>query len=379
MPLPTIELKGKIGKAKVFTDYLEKEVEEQIKRILDHPVSEGVKIRIMPDVHLGKGSVVGFTSTLNKLVIPNIVGVDIGCGVLSVKIEEIPSFEELDKFIRKNIPAGFNVRKTPYKKLKEAANEIGIDFKDFKNKVKEISYRTDQDLERVINSIGTLGGGNHFIEINEGKEHYYLTIHSGSRNFGHEIAKYHQEVAKKLHSESFKDLEYLEGKEAKQYLFDMEVAQNYARLNRWVMAKEILEHFNIEPLEKIESIHNYIDFEDNIVRKGAIRAHKGEKVVIPLNMAKGVVIGEGKGLKDWNFSAPHGAGRKLSRRKAKEILNVEEFKKVMEEHGVWSTSVSKKTLDEAPFAYKEPEKIMPYLKEVIEIKEIAKAIYNFKA
>jgi tRNA-splicing ligase RtcB len=159
----------------------------------------------------------------------------------------------------------------------------------------------------------------------------------------------------------------------------MEVAQNYAKLNRWVIAKEILEYFNIEPLEKIESVHNYIDFNDKIVRKGAIRAHKGEKVIIPLNMAKGIVIGEGKGLKEWNFSAHHGAGRKLSRRKAKELLNLEEFKKTMEEHGVWSTSVSKKTLDEAPFAYKEPEKIIPYLKEVIEIKEIAKSIYNFKA
>ncbi len=363
------EYRGKYTDCKVFNDYIEETAVQQIYSFLNCPVFDGETIRIMPDVHAGSGAVIGFTSTFTDKVIPNVIGVDIGCGVLSVKFEaEDINFEALDKFIKRNIPHGFQANEVIRPEIK----------KPFLTKINNITKIIgEKHPDRDAKSIGSLGGGNHFIEI--GKDtidgSYWLTVHSGSRNFGLRIALYHQKIAKKLNP--FGDLSWLEGDEAQLYIEHMRVAQEYATLNRELMVASIVKHLGIKGLDYVESVHNYIDFNQGIIRKGTISATEGQKVVIPWNMQDGLIIGRGKGNDDWNNSAPHGAGRILSRGKAKRSLCVDEFKERMED--IYTSCVNEGTLDESPMAYKNSEEIIKYIEPTIEILHTVKPVYNFKA
>ena len=413
---------------KIFANNIEQKASEQIILLLEQEAFKTCKVRIMPDVHAGKGCVIGFTADLGDKVIPNIVGVDIGCGMLCVELGKIDlDLEKLDKVINENIPAGRNIRE---QKL--------INF----NKINDLyCLRELKETKKFNRAIGTLGGGNHFIEVDVDDEgNKYLVIHTGSRNLGKQVADYYQNLAIELCSgkeEMFKreeeiirtykeqgrkseiqkalkeleteykqnkpglpnDLCYLTGKYREMYLHDMKICQEYASLNRRYIAIQILKnYFNIKEnetfrlalagdavtddlkqweFEGFETIHNYISFEDNIVRKGAIRANKGERVIIPINMRDGSIIAVGKGNEDWNNSAPHGAGRLMSRKKAKETFNLEEFKKSMAD--IYSTSVLEETIDEAPFVYKPMQEIIDNIQDTVEIQKIIKPIYNFKA
>lgn len=402
---------------KIFTKNIEQEAVNQINLLLEQEPFKNCKVRIMPDVHAGKGCVIGFTADLGDKVIPNIVGVDIGCGMLCVELGKIElDLEKLDRIINENIPAGRNIREH---KL--------LDFKD----INELyCLRELKEIKKFNRALGTLGGGNHFIEIDvDNDNNKYLVIHTGSRNLGKQVADYYQNLAIELCSgkeemfktkeeiiktykeqgrkeeiqKALKELEkqykdnkpnlpnelcYLTGKYREMYLHDMKICQEYASLNRLHIAREILFHYfqltivssEINPpiLEKrFETIHNYISFEDNIVRKGAISAKEGEKVLIPINMRDGSIIAVGKGNKDWNNSAPHGAGRIMSRTKAKETFKLEEFKESMQD--IYSTSVSEETIDEAPFVYKPMQEIIDNIQDTVEIQKIIKPIYNFKA
>jgi RNA-splicing ligase RtcB len=360
---------GKHGKAEVFTENLEDGARDQIERFLDQDYMENKKVRIMPDVHQGMGCVIGLTARMGDIVIPNIVGVDIGCGMLLVKLggRDLP-LEKLDGFIRKKVPSG----------TKTHRDNIFFDPEIEKLKcLKSLKGR-----ERVQRSLGTLGGGNHFIELGrDSKGMLYLTIHSGSRNLGKQIADHYQKLAQKSCKGDYpKDLCYLSGKEMEDYLHDMKIAQNYAKINREGIAELILREFFGEGLNNFQhfhTVHNYIDFRDKITRKGAVSAYEGEELLIPINMKEGSILARGKGNGDWNFSAPHGAGRLLSRRDAKAKASLEEFRRSME--GIYSTSVHEGTLDESPFAYKPMEEILQRLDETVEIVERIIPIYNFKA
>ncbi|HHT50865.1 MAG TPA: RtcB family protein [Eubacteriaceae bacterium] len=403
-----MELRGKYGMAKVFTENLEPGAKDQIIELLDQDFIEGAQVRIMPDVHQGMGCVIGFTADMGDKVIPNIVGVDIGCGMLVVELGAIEiDYSTLDKIIHNKIPSGFRIheeRKYKYPRLQDL-----YCFRDLK------------DTKRFEKSIGTLGGGNHFIEIGEdSKKNKFLIIHSGSRNLGKQVADHYQKMAidlakgnqdyyekkqkiishyketgrkkeikkalkelereyKNLKPNYPKDLCFLTGKYREMYLQDMKICQDYASTNRVVMGEIIINSlFNkvIEEYPYFETIHNYINFKDNIIRKGAISAYEGEKVLIPINMRDGSILAIGKGNPDWNYSAPHGAGRVMSRNQARERLNLKEFKKAME--GIYTTSINKSTLDEAPFAYKSMEEILDSLGETVEIIDILKPLYNFK-
>ena len=404
-----LKVKGKYAEAEVFADNIDDDVIEQIKELCNMPFAEECKVRIMPDTHKGTGCVIGFTADLKDKVIPNIVGVDIGCGMLTVNIgkNEI-DFEKLDEAIHKNIPSGKNVHKGRIVRFDK--------LKDLK------CYRSLKDTKRIERSIGTLGGGNHFIEVDEGiDKNRYLIIHSGSRNLGTQVADIYQKLAidlcsgkeeyfikrenlikeykeqerrkeiqnalKELKSEYDslmpeypKDLCFLTGKYRDEYLNDMNICQEYAVLNRKCMADIILKKMfdkGIDEFEHFTTIHNYINFKDNIIRKGAISAYKDEKILIPLNMKDGSIIAIGKGNEKWNYSAPHGAGRLMSRTKAKENIDLDEFKKSME--GIFTTSVSENTIDEAPMAYKPKEEIISAISDTAEVLEIIKPVYNFKA
>ena len=407
-------LEGKYNSAKVFTKNIDENAKNQIIELLDQRFVEDAKIRIMPDVHAGKGSVIGFTANLGDKIIPNIVGVDIGCGILCVKLDNLKItrdlLKKLDDLIKyeKLIPSGFNIRKSPL----YTEEELNLDKLYCKDKLK--------NLNRILNSVSTLGGGNHFIEIaKDSNNDKYLLIHSGSRNLGKQIADYYQKVAikntrakynrnhleeqieklnqkeqtkevkskikrykRKINDKKIpRDLSYISDIESKKYLNDMKIAQEYASLNRYNMAKKIVKVLYkkdiIDELEYFETIHNYINFEDNIIRKGAISAKKDEKVIIPINMQYGSILAKGKGNSDWNNSAPHGAGRIMSRNQARRELSLEEMKDAME--GIFSTSVSSRTLDESPEAYRSAEEIKKHSKETIEIIDILKPIYNFKS
>lgn len=402
---------------KIFTNNIEDEAVKQIDELLEQEPFKDCKVRIMPDVHAGKGCVIGFTADLGNKVIPNIVGVDIGCGMLCVELGNMAlDLEKLDKIIIENIPSGRNIRE---RKL--------IDFE----KINELyCLRELKESNKFNKAIGTLGGGNHFIEIDvDDENNKYLVIHTGSRNLGKQVADYYQNLAIELCSgkeemykkkekiiktykeqgkkseiqEALKELEkeyknnkpnlpkdlcYLENRYRDMYLHDMKICQEYASLNRLHIAKEILMNYfqltyvpeiDYPPImnNRFEAIHNYISFEDNIVRKGAISAKKGEKVLIPINMRDGSIIAVGKGNKDWNQSAPHGAGRIMSRIKAKETFTLDEFEKSMK--GIYTTSVAVETIDEAPFVYKSMQEIIDNIQDTVEIKKIIKPIYNFKA
>lgn len=392
---------------KIFTKNIEEEAIKQIDELLEQEPFKDCKVRIMPDVHAGKGCVIGFTADLENKVIPNIVGVDIGCGMLCVELGNIElNLEKLDNIINEHIPAGRNIRE---QKL--------IDFE----KINELyCLRELKESKKFNRAIGTLGGGNHFIEIDiDDEDNKYLVIHTGSRNLGKQVADYYQDLAVEVCSgkeemfkkkekiikeykeqgrkseiqQALKDLEkeyknnnpnlpkdlcYLEGKYREMYLHDMKICQEYASLNRCYIARTILLNMGMQIYQKhFETIHNYISFEDNIVRKGAISAKKGEKVLIPINMRDGSIIAVGKGNEDWNNSAPHGAGRIMSRMKAKETFKLDDFKESMK--GIYTTSVVEETIDEAPFVYKPMQEIIDNIQDTVEIQKIIKPIYNFKA
>ncbi len=367
---------GKYNTAIVFVDEIDETTVAQIYTFLNHPAFANTKIRIMPDTHAGAGAVIGFTCVVTVYIIPNVVGVDIGCGIdaYRLKVGSV-DFEQLDKFIRKYIPSGFAHQSKPVVKAQG----------EFFERLQEVCSHTEQGFEGVVGQLGTLGGGNHFIEVDKDEDSFWLTIHSGSRNFGLRVANFHQKKAKTLMNEEFdgadayKGLEYLPmDKGGKEYLEDMKVAQEFALLNRQLMATCIMDSFfNAQPTEQVSSVHNYINFKDNIIRKGAISAYKGERLIIPLNMKDGVIIGRGKGNEDWNFSAPHGAGRILSRRKAKDTLSVDVFKEQME--GIWTSCICQETLDESPMVYKDRDLILDAIKDSVEVEKVLLPVYNFKA
>ena len=408
---------------KIFTQNIEQEALDQINTLMEQPAFSDCKVRIMPDVHAGAGCVIGFTADLGDKVIPNIVGVDIGCGMLTVELGyltfdcgevvkpvTIINYAELDRVIRERIPCGYNIHDTSsiYRS------------KDKFEKLQELRcYRELKDSKRFQRSIGTLGGGNHFIEIDEGMDgKKYLVIHTGSRNLGKQVADYYQNLAvelmqgkdelyakqeqliaeykaqgrrteiqaaiKKLHStwrakelNIPKPLCYLTGKYREDYLHDMRICQEFAVINRRCIADLILSGMHWVGLDIFETIHNYIEFETNMVRKGAISAKKGEKLLIPINMRDGCIVGVGKGNDDWNQSAPHGAGRIMSRSKARETVSLDAFRESMD--GIFTTSVSEETIDEAPMVYKPMEEIVENIKDTVDILEIIKPVYNFKA
>lgn len=391
---------------KIFTDNIDEKAIEQINILLEQDVFKNSKIRIMPDAHAGKGCVIGFTGNLGNKVIPNIVGVDIGCGIFCANLGRIDiDYKKLDDFIKEKIPSGMNVNE---KKI------IDFDLKQLN------CYDKLKNYQWIENSIGSLGGGNHFIEIDESDDgDKYLVIHSGSRNLGTQVADYYQKLAnqicnydlleyqnkrneilttyKKLGKdkeiqitleklkESFQenknnipyDLAYLENEFKDLYLHDMKICQEFAVLNRYAIEKTIANYMGWNIDNYFESIHNYISFEDNIIRKGAISAKKGEQVIIPINMRDGCIIGVGKGNDDWNNSAPHGAGRIMSRAQALQTIDLEEYKKSMK--NIYTTSITEETKDESPFVYKPIDEILKNIIPTVEVIKIIKPVYNFKA
>ncbi|KPK86650.1 MAG: hypothetical protein AMS27_04605 [Bacteroides sp. SM23_62_1] len=370
-----MEIRGKHNTAIVFNDNVDQESYSQVVEFCNQEIFRDARIRIMPDIHAGKGCVIGYTANLTDKVVPNLIGLDIGCGILCTNLGRFsPGFDKLDKFIRKNIPHGFERNKSAY----------ADDFeKDFINELQQVCDRLEIKFMDHLKGIGSLGGGNHFIEIAEdSKKNMWLLIHSGSRNFGLQVATWNQQKAISSCIQKgikiAKHFAYLEGKDRDQYIRQMKLAQWYARLNRREIARRILSHFNIsgQP-EQFESVHNYINFDDHIIRKGAISAHPGEKVIIPLNMKDGSFVAVGKGNREWNFSAPHGAGRRLSRTQAKKHIDMEEFRKSMK--NIWTSTLSEKTKDEAPQAYKPKGEILQYIEDTVTVVETLKPVYNFKA
>ncbi|WP_270639941.1 RtcB family protein [Longibaculum muris] len=403
------EIKGMYSSAKVFTDIIDEKAVEQIQTLCNQEFTKDAKIRIMPDAHAGVGCVIGFTANLGELVIPNIVGVDIGCGMLTVDLKDSQiDLEKLDQIIRKYIPSGTSVHSGRIMRF---------------DKLQELyCYRELKDSKRIERSIGTLGGGNHFIEVDiDENNHSYLVIHTGSRNLGKQVAQYYQNLAYDLMAgkdeflfkqeqlisdykkqgrkdelqEAIKELRknfiakevqlpkelcYLSGKYREQYLHDMAICQEYATLNRQMIAKIILKQLldmSLEEFDYFETIHNYIDHDENIMRKGAVSAKLNEKILIPINMRDGSLICLGKGNEEWNQSAPHGAGRLYSRQKAKELFSLNEFEDQMQ--GIYSTSINQHTLDECPMAYKSMDDIVNNIGETATIIQVIKPIYNFKA
>ncbi|MBQ5576887.1 MAG: RtcB family protein, partial [Bacteroidales bacterium] len=339
--------------------------------------TSGAKIRLMPDVHTGAGCTIGTTMTITDKIVPNLVGVDIGCGMETVVVkagtEPSDNFNpaKLDQIIRQKIPSGRSIRKKPHKYAKE------IDFRKIRGVL---------DKSRAAHSIGTLGGGNHFIEADRDDDgNLYLVVHSGSRHAGLEIANYYQKMAQEQLRRNHitdipDDLAYVSGSLFDNYINDMEIMQYFAMLNRKAMMYKIVKGLGIKEydiLERFTTIHNYIDIKNMILRKGSVSAQKGEKILIPINMRDGSLICIGKGNEDWNCSAPHGAGRIMSRNQAKEMLDMEDFKASME--GIYSTSINRNTIDEAPMAYKTMDEILANIGPTAEVVKVIKPIFNFKA
>ena len=396
------EIRGKVNTAVCYASVVEDAAIEQIRRMCDHEFTRGSRVRIMPDVHAGKGCTVGTTMTVEDKAVPNIVGVDIGCGMYTVCLGkgdiDLAAVDEAAHYI----PSGMKV----WEGRREA-----FDLTELR------CYRDLKDAKRLVRSLGTLGGGNHFIEIDEARDGTrYLVIHSGSRNLGKQVAELYQKLAIELahgkeeyyrmrdeiirtykeqgrkaeiqgalkalkwerrESDVPDDLCFLEGVYLENYLHDVEICQRFARRNRELMAEILLERTGLTGSGGFHTIHNYIDTDEMILRKGAIAAHAGEKVLIPINMRDGSIMAVGRGNPEWNYSAPHGAGRLMSRSRAKEELSLEEYVRSME--GIYTTSVTKDTLDEAPMAYKSLEDIVGVIAESVDIIEIMKPIYNFKA
>ena len=399
-----LEIKGKVNTAIAYARVIEDEAVEQIRRMCDYELTEGSRIRIMPDVHAGAGCTIGTTMTVKDKACPNIVGVDIGCGMYTVRLaeKEMP-FEKIDEAAH-FIPSGMNV----WEGRKER-----FDLTELK------CYRDLRDSKRLERSLGTLGGGNHFIEVDEASDGTkYLVIHSGSRNLGKQVAEIYQRLAVDLHSgkeEYFKqhneiirtykeqgrkdeiqkaladlkkafhakdsdvpaDLCWLYGEFLEDYLHDVVICQRFARRNRELMAEIILERAGLSACSAFHTIHNYIDTDEMILRKGAIAAHEGEQVLIPINMRDGSILARGRGNAEWNYSAPHGAGRIMSRRAARETLDLDSYRKAME--GIYTTSVKETTLDEAPMAYKSLSDIIEVIRDTVDVIEVLRPVYNFKA
>ncbi len=373
-----IELNGKYATAKVYADELEQSAIGQIVGLCNREVMKDANIRIMPDVHSGIGCVIGTTLVIREnRVIPNLVGVDIGCGMLTVHLKdkrlELP---KLDSVINKNVPSGFSVRNKTHRFLDRADLD-------------ELLCKRHINMERAELGLGTLGGGNHFIEVARASDDsLYIIIHSGSRHLGLQIAKHYQELAiKELKkagkiSDSERIFAYCEGELFDAYIHDMTIAQQYADLNREAIADEIVKGMKLTVDEKFTTVHNYISKAENgdlILRKGAVSAEKDEVLLIPINMRDGSLLCKGKGNPDWNYSAPHGAGRLMSRSDAKNSFSVNEFKATMKEAGIFSTSVSKDTLDECPMAYKPMQSILSQIGDTVDVFETLKPIYNFKS
>ncbi|MBP9022910.1 MAG: RtcB family protein [Spirochaetes bacterium] len=370
-----ITVKGTYNTANIMIDEIDESAKDQIQTFLNHPAFANTYIAIMPDVHAGKGAVIGFTMKTNGFIIPNVIGVDIGCGMLSAKFK-MDSIDptKLDSFIKTNIPSGFAINKNH--------NNVS---KSQKNEIINVCHRIKTDTDKALNAIGSLGGGNHFIEAGyDSKGNLWITIHSGSRNFGLKIAVHYQNKAKdslrKHCNQDYKDLEFMkeDSSECQDYLRDLFTAQRFAAANREEMLRRIISFIGKDPEEIIESVHNFIGT-DNIIRKGATPAHNGQKVIIPFNMRDGIAICEGKGSEKYNYSAPHGAGRILSRVQAKKQLSADVFRQQMINAGIYTSTASKETLDEAPGAYKDMNLILDNIKETVEIIEMIKPIYNFKA
>lgn len=397
-----IILNGKYAEAKIYTDIVDEASVSQIISLLNQPMCRGSSVRIMPDVHAGAGCTIGTTMTITDKAVPNLVGVDIGCGMETVKLKEKHiEPEKLDKLIYAKIPSGFEIREKPHRYTERT--DLGSLYC-----LKHI------DLLKAEKSIGTLGGGNHFIEADKGSDGaVYIVIHSGSRHLGLEVAKYYQneayrrlnkssqneidELIARLKSEGKhhqiqselkklentkttdvpKQLAYTEGELFRQYIHDMKIVQEFALINRQAMMNEIIKGMGVHVTEQFSTIHNYIDTENMILRKGAVSAQNGEKLLIPINMRDGSLLCTGKGNPEWNYSAPHGAGRLMTRSDAKQSFTVSEFKKQMK--GIYTTSVNSGTLDECPMAYKPIESITENISETVRINDIIKPIYNFKA
>lgn len=393
------EIRGKYTCAQIFTDNVDQESISQIYNICNMEIFKNQKIRVMPDCHAGTGCVIGFTSTFSDYIIPNLVGVDIGCGMeVAVLKEKNIDLDELDHIVHNFIPSGFDIREKehPY------ASKIDLSM---------LKCNKHINTDRAYKSIGTLGGGNHFIEIDKDVENnLYLVIHSGSRYLGKQVCEYYQELAyqrltdmgnkvkelierlkregrqkeiqkeiEKLKSQRpniNKETAYLTGQDLQDYLHDMKITQYFAVLNRKAIVDEIIKKMRLTVIEQFTTIHNYVDIDNKIIRKGSISAQKNEKVIIPINMRDGSIIALGKGNPDWNYSAPHGAGRIMSRREAKENISLEEFKQAMK--GIYSTTVNEDTIDEAPFVYKPINEIVENTKDTIQIVNIIKPVYNYK-
>ena len=365
-----IELHGKYNTAKVFTDNAEASAISQIQHLLEQEFIADSKIRIMPDTHAGMGCTIGATMTITDKIVPNLVGVDIGCGMETVLLKDKHvELGQLDKAIHQYIPSGFCIRTTPH----HFNDDIDLTT---------LCCAKNVGLDRASLSIGTLGGGNHFIELDkDDNDQLYLVVHSGSRNLGKQVCDYYQNAAANNLNRTGKGadrvLAYLEGSLFNNYLHDMAIIQQYADLNRKAIVRELEKRVKFKIIEQFSTIHNYIDLTAMILRKGAISAQKGERVLIPLNMRDGSLICIGKGNADWNYSAPHGAGRIMSRTVAKESITLSQFEKAMK--GIYSSTVSRATLDEAPFAYKPAEDIMTNIGDTVEILKTIKPLYNFKA
>lgn len=399
-----LELKGKHNTCKVFTDNVDNATIGQLIALMNQSSVADSQIRIMPDTHAGKGCVIGTTMTIGNKVIPNLVGVDIGCGMAVAKLKETRiDLPKLDSVIRKKVPSGFSIRDKAHKFLRNVDLEELYCYKNI-------------NVDRAEKSLGTLGGGNHFIEVDISESgQLYLVVHTGSRNLGKQVAEYYQDIAwkslkngnkgelikakidelkaagrqseieaeiTKIQStiESVpKELAYCDGELFDKYIHDMKITQEYAYWNREAILDTIVDEMHLHVVEQWQTIHNYIDTENMILRKGSVSAQAGEKLIIPMNMRDGSLICIGKGNPDWNYSAPHGAGRLMSRSQAKQSLTVSEFKKTMSEAGIYTTSVGRDTLDEAPMAYKPMEEIIANIENTVEIAEVIKPIYNFKA
>ena len=367
----SISIKGSETEAKIYTTNVNQAALDQIREFCNHPAFKDAPIRIMPDVHAGKNSVVGFSAPIiNGKVIPNVIGGDIGCGMLCCEIdingEEI-DFEALDNVIQKYISTSHNQIPTARKEnLPEIEKELRALCKGTLN----------ANPEKAIAGLGTLGGGNHFIEIDQSSDgKNFLVIHTGSRNLGQLVCKHHHDIALQQNPYANPDLSYLTGDEAKEYLKNMRIAQKYAQINRKIIADEIIKQMGWKKVDSFESVHNYID-DKNITRKGAISAKKGEKIIIPLNMRDGAIIALGKGNIDWNQTAPHGAGRKLTRSQAMEAIKMEDYKKSME--GIYTTSICQNTLDECPQAYKDSDEITFNITPTADVVDKIRPRYNFK-
>jgi tRNA-splicing ligase RtcB (3'-phosphate/5'-hydroxy nucleic acid ligase) len=369
-----IPVKGKYNEALVYAKAIEAVCENKIRQYLDHPAFAGTKVRIMPDVHLGKGTVIGWTATYDSIIIPSFLGLDIGCGVCACNLGRGKlSFDKLDKFIRKSIPSGQAVRDSLHEDLDNTESE------DFKNRTRKLCEKQRKNSDRVFAALGSLGGGNHFIEIDADTRHNrWLLIHSGSRIFGANTAEYHETLALR-ETDADSPIKYLSGIFARDYLDDVKFVQYYASVNRSLIAQTIAKGFfdvDIRETEYIDCAHNYIDTSEKIVRKGAISAKTGQSLVIPFSMSEGAILAEGKGNAEWNYSAPHGSGRKKARTDARS-LSLDEYRKEM--RGVWSSVICKNTLEESPMAYKKPKDVLDYIAGAVAVKERLMPLYNFKA